>query len=826
MEKECIPDDRKLVPYVIPLLPYEKTLIQEAGKLLDSGKVSAADLGKPCSPADAFKNWRWYKSFHGRLSSDLDLEDLEWYGGDRELAYERCLTPMANLDSHRKNLSRINAIRSSNPTFLEELGDKPCSDITCQWLGSDTESWVVVSKIVNAFGQPWRHPEILNEKSTYFELWELIRIFFLHAQCPRNADLIEQHLIQHPVFETFFEVSRSERLLEDSDSLASTRPISDFESLVIQKYNPPATSSQINLLKLGDGAKITDDMIKSLLFQVSRNQRYQDPRAYLQFIPWDDLEPISQNTLEDLGIELSLLLKYETTIDQWVLWDPKTPAYAMNHHLFVEEELFAYSIEKNWPLPGHYLEGRVIFGVESLFDCDIARELGKFWTQWNDCALTKRDDGEVCILQTIPGIHLRLRTTQLDYQASLRYYRNITEAHASENPRTESVKKLLGLSDSYKPLYENTLRLIPDSAWTLHDINWKAPIAQSRRSAVYAATLRRHQTVLSTSERGDVAVVLKDVIPRNSCEITEKFMKELDATWFALGGAAARSCVEFFGLARVEFDNSFRLMLVSERATQGSIVDFFEREFKKDFRHSDRWDLLGSALSGISIGLEWIHKHNVVHRDLHPGNVFVTDDVYRLDPNMPHQYRYMLGDLGEGKRLDPSITGQGNPHASYGAVDYRAPEQFESGFDNNNLSAAMAAEVFSFGKLACKLLEWHTNCLPPRESIPSEVLMSVGSSFSPGNLPEELDFLVPTKIRDTIGLCVSQFPWMRPRMHEVQRNLEDLWSDLKYDDSADREGDFKVKWCLWNWEKAGTAGAVNIGGDSEENSPAVDPYDI
>ncbi|KAI1352333.1 kinase-like domain-containing protein [Xylaria sp. FL0043] len=820
METSSASDNGTRILYRIPLLDYEKSLIQDAGKLLDSGRIPAADLGNPCSAADTFKIWRWYKAFSGWLSSELDLEDVACYGGDRELAYDRCLTGVAGLDSHQKNQFRVNVTRSSNPMFLEELGDRPCSDITFCWFDSDADSWDVISKVINAFGQPWRHPERLNESSKHFEIWELIRIFFLHAQYPGNADLIKQHLIQHPVFETFFDVSGSQRLLDDSRNLGNSQSQSSFKSLVIQRYNTLDSSSQPD-----DGAEITVDHVKNWLSQAAKKRRYQDPRTYLQFIPWNELEPISQATLGELGVDLSLLLKYETNIDQWVLWEPPIQSYASNHHLFIEDELFAYSISKCWPLPGHYLQERVIFGVESLFDCDMVRNHEKFWVQWNDCAITKRDDGEVCVLQTIPGIHLRLRTAQLDYQAALKYYRNITEAHASGGQPEETIRELLGLSKSYRPLYENTLRLIPGSTWAIHDIKWKAPIAQSRRSAVYAATLHRERAVLSTSDCGDIAVVLKDVIPRDSHEITEKFMKELDATWFALGGSA-RSCVEFFGLAKVEFNNISRMMLVSERATQGNIGDFFEREFRKHLRHSERWELLGSALYCISMGLAWIHKHNVVHRDLHPGNVFVTDRVIRLDPNIPHEYHYMLGDLGEGKRLDASTTGEGDPHASYGAADYRAPEQLESSFDRNNLSAAMAAEVFSFGKLACTLLDWHASCLPHRESIPTEVLLSLSNTHSPGDLSEELRFLVPTAIRDTIGLCLSQFPGMRPRMEEVQYSLEDLWSDLKEDDSDDREGDFGVKWCLWDWGRIGIADSLDSCGDTEEISPTIDPYDI
>jgi len=215
------------------------------------------------------------------------------------------------------------------------------------------------------------------------------------------------------------------------------------------------------------------------------------------------------------------------------------------YHLFIEDELFAYSIEKSWPLPGHYLQGLVIFGVQPLSDCSLVRELGSFWREWvsknphlpsalkrtdlvfeNNCTITKRDDGEICVLQTLPGIHLRLRKAQLDYQAALGYYRNIVEAHASNTLNDTFIKDILGLGEDYNALYENTLRLIPDSTSELRDIDWENPIGKGNNGAVYAATWHRRESVLSTSKSGDIPVVLKDVIPRGSHDATEKFMKE------------------------------------------------------------------------------------------------------------------------------------------------------------------------------------------------------------------------------------------------------------------------------------------------------------
>jgi len=66
--------------------------------------------------------------------------------------------------------------------------------------------------------------------------------------------------------------------------------------------------------------------------------------------------------------------------------------------------------------------------------------------------------------------------------------------------------------------------------------------------------------------------------------------------------------------SQVEFGTTHKFMLVLERATQGSVLEFFDREFKKKLPYNERWELVCSALDGISSGLEWILRHNVVHR--------------------------------------------------------------------------------------------------------------------------------------------------------------------------------------------------------------------
>ena len=63
-------------------------------------------------------------------------------------------------------------------------------------------------------------------------------------------------------------------------------------------------------------------------------------------------------------------------------------------------------------------------------------------------------------------------------------------------------------------------------------------------------------------------------------------------------------------------------------------------------------------------------------RDLHMQNILVTDRYYPHDPHHPHEYDYIITDIGEGKVLSPekAVMGPTNARSSYGAVDFRAPE--------------------------------------------------------------------------------------------------------------------------------------------------------
>lgn len=89
-------------------------------------------------------------------------------------------------------------------------------------------------------------------------------------------------------------------------------------------------------------------------------------------------------------------------------------------------------------------------------------------------------------------------------------------------------------------------------------------------------------------------------------------------------------------------------------------------------------------ICGVAAALDHAHAHNIVHRDVKPGNVMITEDG-----------RPKLMDFGIAKREDASLTQTGT---FLGTPSYASPEQIKEGH------ATMLSDVFSFGVMTFELL--------------------------------------------------------------------------------------------------------------------------
>lgn len=161
-----------------------------------------------------------------------------------------------------------------------------------------------------------------------------------------------------------------------------------------------------------------------------------------------------------------------------------------------------------------------------------------------------------------------------------------------------------------------------------------------------------------------------------------------------------------------------------------------------------------AALVGqeIARGMEAAHRHSVVHRDLKPDNVLVSNNG-----------EVKLTDFGVARPFDSSMTQAGQ---FIGSLTYASPEQVHGG------KIDARSDIFSYGVILFELL---TGQLPFRSTNPTDLAVKISQAQIPplnqirASIPIELDSLVRK--------CLRAAPADRPQSAEhIVRELSTFLS--------------------------------------------------
>jgi hypothetical protein len=103
----------------------------------------------------------------------------------------------------------------------------------------------------------------------------------------------------------------------------------------------------------------------------------------------------------------------------------------------------------------------------------------------------------------------------------------MAEDHASGDLHRTHVKEVLGLEIGYTPMFEHSLKIIPENQ--LSPVDWTEPLGRGANGKVFGSIWTRPRGVLASSEHGQVPVVLKEVNPtaRQTKSSRTKFMREV-----------------------------------------------------------------------------------------------------------------------------------------------------------------------------------------------------------------------------------------------------------------------------------------------------------
>ncbi|RHZ64800.1 hypothetical protein Glove_320g43 [Diversispora epigaea] len=190
----------------------------------------------------------------------------------------------------------------------------------------------------------------------------------------------------------------------------------------------------------------------------------------------------------------------------------------------------------------------------------------------------------------------------------------------------------------------------------------------------------------------------------------------------------------------------------------GNLRDFLNQN--KSLPWIERLWLLNSFISGLKV----IHSKGFVHRDLHPGNLMITE-VYNNS-----NYKFIrLGDLGLCRLANETLS-----YGAYGVLPYIAPEVL------NKYQYSQASDIYSVG-----IIMWviSTGKRPfANRAYNAELAVDIFNG-----LRLKINKETPQCYAELMEKCWPKDPSKRPRAKLIydksEKWIEDLLYDLKSTDS-------------------------------------------
>jgi eukaryotic-like serine/threonine-protein kinase len=159
---------------------------------------------------------------------------------------------------------------------------------------------------------------------------------------------------------------------------------------------------------------------------------------------------------------------------------------------------------------------------------------------------------------------------------------------------------------------------------------------------------------------------------------------------------------------------------------------------------------IGEIGADLCEALDHAHARSVVHRDIKPQNVLVTEEG---------EPRAKLMDFGVARLTDAAaLTAPGDV---VGTLAYMSPEQAEG------RAAGPEADVYS---LALMLYESWSGEHPTRRATPAATARAIGARHRPlRRLRPDL----PRELTETVDACLQTRPGSRPALEELGTAIED-----------------------------------------------------
>ncbi|CAI5462990.1 unnamed protein product [Closterium sp. Yama58-4] len=164
----------------------------------------------------------------------------------------------------------------------------------------------------------------------------------------------------------------------------------------------------------------------------------------------------------------------------------------------------------------------------------------------------------------------------------------------------------------------------------------------------------------------------------------------------------------------------------------------------------------------IALGMRFLHRHGIIHRDLKTANVLLDE-----------QGRAVVGDFGVAR-----LVGDGAEMTKeVGTYRWMAPEAFGT---TGHWSVTPRSDVYSFGIVLWELL---TARLPYESYSPLQAAVAVALNGLRPAIPAGC----PEGLRRLIEACWARDPAERPDSEDVVRVVRGLWRELLGEESVEED---------------------------------------
>ncbi|MCL7049324.1 hypothetical protein MKW94_010465 [Papaver nudicaule] len=199
-------------------------------------------------------------------------------------------------------------------------------------------------------------------------------------------------------------------------------------------------------------------------------------------------------------------------------------------------------------------------------------------------------------------------------------------------------------------------------------------------------------------------------------------------------------------MAHCSFVADHYLWIVMPFMAAGSCLHIMKTAFPQGYKEA----VIATILRGILRGLEYMHHHGDIHRDVKAGNILVDSNG-----------AITLSDFG----VSASLYYGGDRHSGSsfrGTPCWMAPEVIME----QNYGYNFKADIWSFGITALELAHGHA---PFSESPPSAVLLMTLQRASPG-LDQKGDEKFSKSFREMIAMCLMKDPRERPSAQRLLKH--------------------------------------------------------